>query len=71
VEQTSERIVQFAISVFGKDPDRLEEIKASIDEGFQMASKALGEDLPDISIKTYEAVMAKLDAWTEDSDQSG
>ena len=69
VEQTSDRIVQFALSIIGNDPDRLEEIKASINKGFQMASKALGGTLPDISIKTYDAVMNKLNAWAEGSDK--
>jgi len=70
VEQTSDRIVQFAISISGNNPDKLEEIKASIDEGFRMASKALGGSLPDISMKTYDAVMDKLNAWVEGSDKS-
>ena len=63
VEQTSDRIVQFALSLIGNDPDLLEEIKASIDKGFEMAASALGGTLPDISMKTYDAVMDKLDAW--------
>ena len=50
VEQASDRIVQFAISLSGNDPKRLEEIKAGIDKGFQMAAKALGGTLPDISM---------------------
>jgi hypothetical protein len=66
VEQTSDRIVQFAIAIAGNDPSRLEEIKASIGEGFQQAAQALGGALPDISMKTYDAVMEKLDAWAED-----
>lgn len=70
VEQTSDRIVQFAISISGNDPNRLEEIKASINKGFQMASKALGGTLPDISMKTYDAIMDKLNAWAEGSDKS-
>lgn len=65
VEQTSDRIVQFALSVSGHDPDKLEEIKSSIDKGFQMAKDALGGSLPEISMKTYDAVMEKLDAWAE------
>ena len=65
VERTSDRIVQFAISLSGNDPERLEEIKASIDKGFQMAAKALGGTLPDISMKTYDAVIDKLNAWAE------
>ena len=68
VEQTSDRIVQFALSISGNDPDRLEELKASIEQGFQLASEALGGTLPDISMKTYDAVMEKLNAWAEGSD---
>ncbi len=64
VEQTSDRIAQFAISLAGNDPKKLEEIKAAIDEGFQLASKALGGSLPEISMKTYDAIMEKLDAGT-------
>lgn len=63
VEQTSDRIVQFAISLAGNDAKKLEEMKAAIDKGFQIASKALGGSLPEISTKTYNAVMEKLDAW--------
>jgi len=70
VEQTSDRIVQFAISISGNDPNRLEEIKASINKGFQMASKALGGTLPDISMKTYDAIMDKLNDWAEGSDEA-
>lgn len=68
VEQTSDRIVQFAISLSGNDPSKLEEIRAGIEKGFQMAAKALGGTLPDISMKTYNAVMEKFDAWAEGLD---
>ncbi len=70
VEQTSDRIVQFAISLMGNDPGKLEEIKGYIDKGFQMASNALGGNLPEISMQTYDAIMEKLDAWFENFDQS-
>ena len=65
LKQTSDRIVQFALSLCGNDPNRLEEIKAGIDKGFQMAARALGGTLPEISMKTYDAVMDKLNAWAE------
>lgn len=68
VEQTSDRIVQAAISFGGNDPSRVEEIKAVIEKGFQMAAEALGGVLPDISMETYDATMAKLDAWAESFD---
>jgi len=38
-------------------------MKAAIDKGFQMASKALADYLPEISMKTYDAITEKLDAW--------
>ena len=67
IEQTSDRIVQFALSISGNDTSRFEELKASIEKGFKMASDALGGGLPEISMKTYDAVMDKLDAWPGDS----
>ena len=68
VEKTSNRIVQMAISLGGNDPEKLAEIKAGIDKGFQMAEEALGGSLPDISMQTYDAVMEKLDAWSQGFD---
>jgi hypothetical protein len=62
VDHTADRIVQLAISLNGNDPNRLEEIKAGIEKGFEMAANALGGTLPDISMKTWDAVMEKLDA---------
>ncbi|WP_028317380.1 hypothetical protein [Desulfobulbus elongatus] len=67
VEQTSERIFQFAVGVAGGDPARIEEIKAGIDKGFAEAKKAFGGWLPDISYDTYDAVMDKLDKWVAEN----
>ena len=67
VEQTSERIFQFAVNIVGGDPSRIEAIKEGIDNGFQEALDAFGGSLPDISYDTYDAVMEKLDAWVQES----
>ena len=67
VEQTSERIVQFAIGIAGGDPSRIDVIKEGIDKGFAEAKKAFGDWLPDISYDTYDAVMTKLDEWVAGS----
>ena len=64
VEQTSERIFQFAVGIASGDPARIDAIKEGIDKGFAEAKKAFGDWLPDISYKTYDAVMKKLDEWT-------
>jgi len=65
VEQTSDRIVDFAIGIAGGDPSRLEAIKEGVEKGFAEALDAFGGWLPDISYDTYDAVMNKLDAWAE------
>jgi len=67
VEQTSDRIVKFAIGVAGGDPARIEAIKAGVEKGFNEAKKAFGDWLPDISYDTYDKVMEKLDAWVNKS----
>ncbi len=67
VEQTSERIFQFAVGIAGGDPSRIEAIKEGVDRGFQEALDAFGGTLPDISYETYDAVMEKLDNWVEES----
>ncbi len=70
VEQTSQRIVDFAINAFGKDPARLEEMKAAIEDGFQQAAEVFGGQLPEISHQTYEAIMEKLAAFAESGEQA-
>ena len=65
VGQTSDRIVDFAISLAGGDPSRLAAIKEGVEKGFSEALDAFGGSLPDISYDTYDAVTNKLDAWAE------
>jgi len=61
VDQTSSRIVDFVAGQIGNDPSKLEKIKESIMNGFNSAKEAFGGQLPDISQKTIDAVMNKLD----------
>ncbi len=63
VEQTSDRIVDFAIGIADGDISRLDAIKAGVEKGFNEAKSAFGDWLPDISYETYDSVMEKLDAW--------
>jgi hypothetical protein len=63
VEQTSDRIVDFAVGLSGNDPSRLDAIKQGVEQGFQEALDAFGGWLPDISYATYNTVMEKLDIW--------
>jgi hypothetical protein len=61
VTQTSDRIVQFATSLAGDDTSALEKMRDAFLEGYEQAEKTWGGELPDISKKTYDAVLEKLD----------
>lgn len=61
VEQTSSRIIDFAVALTGGDPDKVEEMREAFKKGFKQAEKTWGGELPEISQKTYDAVMKKFD----------
>lgn len=67
VEQTSDRIVDFAKALCGGDPDKIEEMKAAFEKGFKQAQETWGGELPEISQRTYDAVFEKFDAWAAES----
>ena len=67
VEQTSDRIIQFANALTGGDPDKIEDMREAFKKGFAQAEKTWGGELPEISQKTYDAVMAKFDKLAEDA----
>ena len=68
VNQTSDRIIDFAKALCGGDPDKIEEMRAAFEKGFKQAEETWGGELPDISKRTYEAVMEKFDAWASESE---
>ena len=68
VNQTSDRIIDFAKALCGGDPDKIEEMRAAFEKGFKQAEETWGGELPDISKRTYEAVMEKFDAWAGESE---
>ena len=61
VKQTSDRIVEFATALAGNDKNSLEKMKDAFLKGYKQAEKTWGGKLPDISKKTYDAVMEKFD----------
>ena len=61
VNQTSDRIIQFATALTGGDPDKIEEMREAFKKGYAQAEKTWGGELPEISKQTYEAVMKKFD----------
>lgn len=62
-ESVSDRLVEFAKAISGDDKSKFDLLKNAIDDGFKAAKQALGGFLPEISEKTYELTMQKLDQW--------
>ena len=75
VEQTSDRIVSFATALAGDDSKALEKMRDAFVKGYKQAEKQWGGKLPDISQRTYDAVMKKFDSLSskkeEKSDSDG
>lgn len=65
VEQTSDRLVSFAKALAGNDSTYADKLIEAVNKGFKEATKAWGDDLPDISKKTLEATISKLEKWRD------
>ena len=70
VEQTSDRIVSFAKALSNDNPEYADKLIAAFKKGFDQATKAWGQKLPDISQRTYDAVLEKFDKWVNESKTS-
>lgn len=66
VKKTSERLIDFAKALSGGDKSKIETLKNAFVEGFEAAKKAFGGELPEISQKTYDAVMLGFDDWAKE-----
>ena len=67
VEQTSQRIFDFAKALSGGDPEKMDEMLEAFKKGYDQATKAWGKELPDISSKTYDSVMKKFDDYKKEA----
>ena len=59
-----------AEALSGDDPDKADAMLEAFKKGFEQATKAWGDKLPDISQRTYDAVVEKFNKWkngTEDA----
>ncbi|MCM1387915.1 MAG: hypothetical protein NC231_11340, partial [Bacillus sp. (in: Bacteria)] len=65
--QTSERILDFATALTGGDPSKIEEMREAFKKGYKQAEKTWGGELPDISKRTYDAVMQGFDKMAEEA----
>lgn len=61
VNQTSDRIVDFAMALTGGDPDKVDSMIEAFKKGYKQAEETWGGELPEISKKTYDEVLRKFD----------
>lgn len=65
VEKTSDRLVAMAQTLSGGDSSKADLMIEAMEKGFSQATKAWGEDLPDICQKTIDAAKEKLTNWRD------
>ncbi len=63
VNKTSDRLVSMAIALSGGDTEKADEMMAAIQKGYDKATAAWGEKLPDICKQTLEATKQKMEDW--------
>ena len=63
VNQTSDRIFDFAMALAGDDEEKMQEMKEAFEKGFKLAEKKWGGELPEISQQTFDAVNKKFDDY--------
>ncbi len=65
VEKTSDRMVEFARAISGDDPSKANMLIDAVKKGLEEAKKAWGGSLPDISQRTVDATIKKLEKWRD------
>jgi hypothetical protein len=69
IEKTATRILDFAKALSGGDITKLGVLKDAVIKGFKQAGASWGEDLPEISQKTYDRVMQGFNDWAGGADE--
>lgn len=70
VDQTSDRILDFAKALSCNDPEKADLLLDAFKKGFKEATKSWGQDLPDISQRTYDAVVEKFNKWKNGTEET-
>ena len=69
VEQTSQRIFDMAVALSGGESGQMDKMLAAFQKGFRQATDTWGKELPDISQKTYAAVMEKFENYKKENSE--
>lgn len=63
VAKTSERILNFAKALAGNDPEKIDKMEAAVMKGFEDAKKMWGDEMPEITKQTLDAVKKGFQDW--------
>ena len=63
VKQTSERMFEFAKTLSGGDPAKMEDMRKAFEKGYAQATETWGKELPELSKKTFEATQKLFDDY--------
>jgi hypothetical protein len=66
VEAVANRLLEFAKSLSGGDPSKIEMLRDAVKAGFGAAAKVWGGDLPGISQQTFTRTMELFDEWARE-----
>ena len=69
-DQPSDRSLDFAKALSGNDPEKADLLLDAYKKGFKEATKSWGQDLPDISQRTYDAVVEKFNKWKNGTEET-
>ena len=70
VEQTSDRMVKFALALTGGDPDKLDSMIEAFEKGYSEAEKQWGGELPELTQRTREATLKKFQDLKDKNEQN-
>ena len=65
-EKTANRILDFAKSLAGSDPENFKKVKAAFEKGFGECEKIWGDKLPDVCYDTLDKVRSGFDEWEKE-----
>lgn len=65
VDQTSDRILDFAKALSGDDPDKADMLLEAFKKGYKQATGDWGAELPSLCKDTYDAVVEKFQKWKD------
>lgn len=70
VEQTSDRMVSFAMALTGGDPSKADLMIEAVKKGYEQATGTWGDELPELCQKTLDATIEKLNKWKNSLNES-